>query len=371
MPSEGETMQNYVSLCIYLGVLLFSAFLLNKKYEHVQLATFLGMLIPIVFAAGRYKVGTDFWTYERIFQRVARESFGDFLKRLLLENDQLFTIICRYAYKLGGRVLTWGILAALIFIPIVRTCRKYYPDMSQGTAIAVFLLSAFVSSFNICREYVAVTFVFCSVSFVHENKLRRFLLMILLAILFHDTAFIALVLWFLWDHKKNGVISITKQIIFVLGTLVMALFYRQAIQLAARFIPQLRSYAEYYSSEIESGNRDFYVSVLVLIIVFCLIRHVRAVDKRADYFFILLIVGTLIGFTGFTHPQFKRIALYFSVPANIYFAGYMPRCFKKGQEVIASVLITGFYVALFILTFFILGQARLFPYVFNLTSSVF
>ena len=364
-------MREIKSLCLYLFVLLFSAFLLNKKYQRVQIASLLGMMIPVVFAAGRYKVGTDFWTYERIFQRISKEPFGDFIKRLLREDDQLFTLLCRYTYKLGGRVLTWGVLAALIFIPIVVTLRKYYPNLSQGTAIAVFLLSGFVSAFNICREYVAVTFVFCAIRYVHENKLWRFLLMILLAALFHNSALIALVLWFLWDHKKNCVISIEKQVIFVVGTLGMALVYRQAIRLMATLFPKLESYAIYYSSEIESGNRDFYVSVLVLSVVFCIIRSIRALDKRSDFFFILLIVGTLIGLTGFTHPQFKRIALYFTVPANVYFAGYAPKCFKQGQEAIGSGLIIGFYAALFVLTFYVLRQANILPYTFDLFSSVF
>lgn len=363
-------MQNIISLITYLFVLLFSALTLSRRYQRVQIATLLGILLPIVFAACRYGVGTDFWTYEHIFERVAKAPLGDFVKGLFQETNPLFMILCRYTYRLGGRVLTWGVLATLIYVPVVILCKKHYPNMSQGTAIAVFLLTGFVSSFNVCREYVAITLVFCSIRFVHENKPLRFMLLILIAFLFHWSAFIALLLWFLWDHRKNCVISIDKQMIFVLGTFFVVLSYRRTILLAAKVFPWLESYAKYYSSEILANNRDFFVSLLVLVFVFCILRSVRAMDKRSDFFFLLLVMGTLIGLTGFTHPQFKRVALYFTVPANVYFAGYAPKCFRQRQELLGSGLIIGFYVGLFVLTYYVLGQSNIIPYRFHLFGSV-
>lgn len=364
-------MLNFVSLICYLIIFLFSAYLLNKKNQNNRVLYVIGLLIPIIFAAGRYKVGTDYWTYESIFIRAESYNLQEFVSHLIHGDEQLFLVVARYSYMLGGRVLTWGVLAALILIPVVHNCKYEFRDMSQGTAIAVFLFSSFASSFNTCREYVAVSFVLISLKYIYNNKPFKFLCLVLIAFLFHNSAIIALVLWFFWDHRNQRIISGIRIVVVVISTVVVVFLYRQAILFLGDKISLFAQYSDYYSAEIKSRNRDIFVYLLVTFVVLCLLKYVRRIDDKADFFALLLVVSVIIGFTGFTHPQFKRLALFFSVPAEIYFAGYIPNCLKKSQRILGGGLIICFYIFIFVLVFYILGQSHLFPYHFDLFSPVF
>ncbi len=364
-------MQKMSSLLLYLFIFLFSSFLLNTRNQKNKYSYYLGLAILIIFAAGRYKVGTDFWNYERVFQRLSSYSFPQFLNRLLSDNEQLFMILCRYTYKIGGRVLTWGTLAALILVLIIKSSRDLFSDFSFGTAIASFLFTGFASSFNVCREYIAIAIIFYSLKYVFNNKINKFVICIILSFFFHSSSLIALSIWFFWDHRNGKVISGYKRYIIIIITLIGTLIYKELITLLGSRFSLFESYVTYYTSEIESTNRDFYVSLLTLFVCIIFSRKIFSLDDRSNYFLLLIVVSTIIGITGFSHPQFKRVGLYFSIPGHFFFSGYIPKCMKHGQEKIGSTLIIGFYIIMFTIVYYIIGQSHLIPYHFDLVSSVF
>ena len=96
-----------------------------------------------------------------------------------------------------------------------------------------------------------------------------------------------------------------------------------------------------------------------------ILENIDEEEPRYQYFITLLILATLIGVTGFSHPQVKRIAYYFSIPADLVIYGYIPKKVPEQSRSLTFVILCIYVLARFTLTAYILKQGHLIPYEFR------
>lgn len=356
------------SLLVYFGVFAIGALFLNegrKKSGAINLWSIIGLFVLIMLAAGRYHVGTDYNTYIQMFERYASQSWT----QVFTSSEILFVATAKVCYTLGGRVLTWAVFAGLTVIPIYLTIYRQYPKLYGVAAFFSFLCFYYAFSFNITRQFVAIALVIWGMQFVFKNKLLPFLLVITLATGFHLSAPIAGLVWFLWNHKKSEPIGRQKQVFILIMITVIIFGYQQVITYVTGNISLLENYSSYADTSTQGQNRDLFLYIAELAILLFMKGKMRSNDSRVEVMYSLLIISVLIGFTGFTHPQVKRLAYYYSVPSKLILFGYLPTCFTENSKKISVVLICFYAVVYFILTAFVLGQANLMPYQFDLFSA--
>lgn len=352
------------SLLIYITVLSTGAIFLSASKKKWALSAIFGLALVIIFAAGRFEVGTDSVTYAKLFSRNAAMKWDVFFDKIT--EDILFHGINKIAYSLGGIVLTWGVIAAFTVIPIYTTLKNEYPDISVGASMMVFLFLMYTTAFNVAREYVAVAIVFWGLKYVFQSKFIPFALCVFVAGLFHKSAFIAIILWLFWSHKNKKAITGWLRA-FLIGLAALAVVgYQEIISFITSRFTYFEDYESYAIDSYVGANRDFYLNLLVLLVILVVSKNLKEHDPRLDYMLSLLIIATLIGLTGFSHPQVKRIAYYFSTPAELTIFGYLPKSFKRLDKSLVMVFIVAYVIARFTLTAYILGQGHLIPYEFKL-----
>lgn len=359
-----------VDVLIYFFVFIGATFFLNYRQENdkaINVVNIVGLIVIIVFAAGRYHVGTDTWTYMRIFRRFEEMNWSEFIHSIY--GDYLFATIAKATYSLGGRVLTWGTFAALTAIPVYLALRKEYPKVSISVAFLIFLFSYYTTGFNVVRQMVAVAIVFYGLKFIFNNKLLPYLITILIAFGFHSSATIALPIWFLWDHKNGVPIDGSKRLLIIATTAVVCAGYQTAISIFTGGIDYYEQYSSYAVESSRGQNRDIYVYGIELFLILCYREKLQFIDKRVTFLLDMLIISFLIGLTGFYHPQVKRLAYYYAMPARMILFGYLFAVFPKDKSQEAVKIFTIIWIAtLFVLTAYILKQSNLIPYHFNLTK---
>lgn len=359
------------SIVLYLLIFFICARLLSNYHKNSFFCICIGLLIPIVFAAGRYYVGTDFVSYLYMFDRCAGVPWDLFLESSYARSP-LFFSICKVTYVFGGRVLTFGIIAALIVVLTYTTLRKQYPDIALGTSIVVFFFSFFSVSLNVCRQYIAVAIIFYGLRYIFEDKLIKFLFVVLVAVLFHKSAIIAVVMWFLWNHRNHSAVVGKKRCFLFLTVLAAILSYQKIIVVAINNISFLSNFRAYVNlSNNNASNRDFYLAIFQLVIILAMLTKMKHKDNRIDFMITMMGIALLIGITGFWHPQIKRVAFYFQMPSALVLCGYMPMCVKEREKNLMTALIILYVVLKFILTAYVLGQGNLFPYTFDMTTNFF
>lgn len=354
------------SLMLYIGVFSVASVLMCPKDKRFLFFNILGIAMLIIFAGGRYFVGTDFLTYWRIFHRQSNYTWSKFFEAV--NDDYLFHIINKITYGLGGRTWTWSVIAALIVIPIYVTLRKQYPKISLGASVFAFLFLSFAGSFNVSRQYIAVAIIFWSLKYVFENKFFKFALCVIIAALFHKSAVLCIILWIFWSHKENKPVTGDHRVFLIIFSTIAVWLYQPIISLVSSSVSYLESYESYANDKAGGMNRDFFLDVLILILVLIATKYLENMDEedsRYQYFITLLIVAVLIGTTGFNHPQVKRIAYFFSVPAELVLFGYIPKKVPEQSRSLTFVILCVYILFRFILTAYILGQGHLIPYEFR------
>lgn len=356
------------SLITYFSVFFISTLCLNegrKKYNAINFWSLIGLSVLVVFAAGRYHVGTDCNTYIHMFERYAMQPWY----QILQSGEILFCATAKICYTLGGRVLTWGVFAGMTIIPIYLTIHRHYPKLYGFAAFFAFMSLYYAVSFNITRQFIAIAFVVWGMKYVFENKLIPFLLIIVLASGFHLSALVAGLMWFLWDHKRNEPINGQKKVILLIVITIVIFGYQEAITYVTERVSVLGNYVSYAEISTRGQNRDFYLNVVELVVLLLLKAKMKIEDERIEVMYSLLIISVLIGFTGFTHPQVKRLAYYYAVPAKMILFGYLPNCFTENSKKLSVALVCIYTAAYFVLTAYILGESNLIPYQFDLFSA--
>lgn len=360
-------MSNELSILLYLVVFALSSWFISQSVKGDswnKLMLVVGGAILILFSAGRFHVGTDSWTYINMFKRYASYSWSDFFT--YAEFEWLFVAISKFCYTIGGRVLAWGVLSFLILCPVYKTLKENYPGICIGTAFFTFLCLFYASSFNVTREYIAVAIIFWGLQFVYNGRFFPFIITVIIAFSFHRSALLAIVIWFFWNQKKSQAIQGVRKWIIIAAALIAVFLYQEIIVWVSNNIGIFGDAESYAILDTSGGNRDFYVILFELVLVLVLKKYLTNVSGKAEFMVIMLTIAVLISLTGFSHPQVKRIAYYFSVPALTVLFGYIPKCIVRNQQTFAKILVYCFDGCILILTAYILRQGNLVPYQFNL-----
>ena len=157
-----------------------------------QFAFLAGAVLALV-AALRWRVGTDYWTYERLF--------SDYVQVNLLEVGPLgepgLPALAQVAQLIrGDSAATMFALAALLTVGLfVSTLWRCSPAFPLSLALFI-LLGTWQGSFNGVRQYLAAAIIFAGHSLVLDRRFRPFLLVVAIAALFHVSALVCIALYF-------------------------------------------------------------------------------------------------------------------------------------------------------------------------------
>lgn len=356
------------SLALYLIVFIFGTLFLKQasiKKKSFITPAIIGFTIIILFAAGRYHVGTDMGTYTHMFERYLTSDWNAIFSE---SSEYLFLFIAKITYAIGGRVLTWGTFAALTAIPTFLALSDEYPKTSFGIAFFTFLCAYYSTSFNITRQMVSVALIFWGIKYIFRDQPCRFILLVIVATGFHTAALLAIPMWILWDHRNSISIKGQKRLGVLIIIAVVVAFYQFFITRLSAGVDFFSRFDSFAISDNRGRNRDFYVYLFELIIVLMFRRRLVLIDERNDFFISLLVISVLIDITGFSHPQVKRIAFFYAMPARMVLAGYLPQCSTGGNAKIIRVMTYIWVSMLFVLTTYVLRESNLIPYHFNLFS---
>lgn len=157
-------------------------------------------------SALRYGVGTDYWAYDNNFESYVAE-FSEGVS--LLEEPGI-----RFLAWLADSVNTGsaGMFALAAFITVgfvVRTTWRW--SVAFGFSIAVYILSgAWHGSFNGVRQHIAAAILLAGHRYIIERKFFRWSLVVLIATLFHVSALVGVLMYFIPQRR----LSIWSQLFF-------------------------------------------------------------------------------------------------------------------------------------------------------------
>lgn len=244
-------------------------------------------IIPLLIACNRYGIGQDYNTYENMIDLAGQSSrlgFYIYFNDFEIGDWAFFKIFYGITNSPVGvfavySILTWIIMAIAIL---------YYRDRVHiFTAIILIYILFYPESLNVIRQGLAIAIVLVALRYIENKKLLKFLILIIIATLFHYTSIIMIPYYFFYNYRnKYG--QLISKLIVIIYTILPFVFV--ALFINGTSIPIIGDYFKNYKLAF---NTDFIVDLLWRIVLYLpWIKYVKSDiqrDKRNKLYYMMLL----------------------------------------------------------------------------------
>lgn len=309
----------YTLLLCSILVLLF----VNKRNRRI--GYILSSILLLFVAAFRFDVGWDYPSYfttidERIIAGLVHYepfSLGIALMAIWCDETFLFFIVSSL------------IIYSLAFYAL------YKNSIDPPLSLIIYLGLFFLISLSIVRQAVAVSIVLCAYRYVLKKDVYKFSLLVIIATLFHYTAFISILIYWIYHHLSLWRIVIISFVVLVFKNVVISILASYGL------------YTEYLYrlNELGGGGLTKFFYLLLCFSFFLIIKR-KGYSSLEKKHLSIIFVGLICPYV-FGASMGERIGYYFL----IYFCYIIP-LLLRGKRKIKKVIYVMVFSLYFLLTVF-------------------
>ncbi|MCQ2345400.1 MAG: EpsG family protein [Paludibacteraceae bacterium] len=191
----------------------------DKLYRQIVLPLTTVMLIAI--AGLRYETGGDWYNYTTLFRNFPNITDIIAHPRLMFAFAGLeegFVVLASTIRWLGGSVQTLFLVIAIINLTLIGTALYKYTKYPVFGLLCYYCILYFNLEMIYIRQATAVALCFYALQYIQPKRVGKYMLMVVLACLFHRVAVVMIPLYFFLDKRLPQWLYLT---IIGLGALVM------------------------------------------------------------------------------------------------------------------------------------------------------
>ena len=297
-----------------------------RKKQASFLAFLAGSVLAIVGAL-RWRVGTDYWTYELLIGEYASVPISQYG----LLNEPGMKMLSR-----AGALITTDyalVLAAAAVITTglaVRTMYRFSPYF--GLSLVLFVLTGpWTTSFNAVRQYLACAIVFAGHSFIFERRFVPYAFVILAATLFHVSALPLILLYFVPRRRLTFVSAMTVLSCALLATFAYN-YFGEVVTLFRGDLSIAQQGGSYFTEQV-SLLRILAALAPVLFYAFVTSKSTLTQQDHFYVYMLLLNAGVMVASMGSAYVA--RLAAY----TGLFVCIALPRILRPESRVVRSLAI--------------------------------
>lgn len=352
----------------------------NKLYNFISIILMLIAVLSVSILAGcrDYSIGTDVLVYgNQWFQNAVKYQSDPSLYLRWATSSSI-----GYFYALFNYIVArftnnphwfyfWYSFAENIVIYWAIRRNKDIISPFQGWLVYLFLF--YNSTLNVLRNWMALAIVLWGFKYIRERKLIKYLITAYVAYLFHNSAYIALVPYFVNiflqksenDNQKLLVIQL-KKLVIVFFTVITVILFSQIVNFLALIGVVNTRYQEY--TQLSNGG-GFLVHLIVLslpVIVLYMIQHKLKGNKNFELFEMYAFIMMILGVLNRQYTYLSRITLYFDVYLilSIPFVIKNGVAFNFGKIKAENLMLIAYLVFYWLLIYGFMKSGETVPYIF-------
>ena len=316
----------------------------NKSQKRIYMVL---CFLSVLFFVGLRSINTgsiDTQTYCRMFDTASSTSgFIDFLtireisiEEYLYKEGNFYLLVWLISRFTDNEQIFLVVIAAIMTVCVFRFMSKHSEDFMLSCIIYI-CLGSMTFAMNGMRQALAMSICLLAYDFAVKKKIVPFLLIVLLAMTFHVSAFIFLLAYPLSNFSKLHLVPL-----LIGGGLFIAL----SSSLASIYDSLVeKDYA--VRDSIESGGFVTVAIYLLVLILTMLFYKNLATENGIEPLFALCFVGLVIFSTRYFSTQiFERISYYFYYSV-ILLIPKLSHIFKEKDRLIYSLIVCILAIALF------------------------
>lgn len=357
-------------------VLALTFFHFSEKLNGLKklLCIIVGILIPSILAGIRaYEIGTDIFFYVRqVFDSATEATSLSWMKwwnsRYGVEYGYLFLnhIISRFTDKYAW---VFFYVELIILILIYKSFAYFNKYVSKNIKIAqMFMLYFFLmynESLNLMRQSISIAIILYGFRYVYEKKLLKYLITVVVAMQFHITSLLAIVIYplYILIHEKKQY----KLKYVLLGiSLVSGAVFGKGMELITNTGIFGDKFLKYFQ---DGSDYTFSYSQLVIRIPFIFLFWYMAKrqNKRKEYnnfIVVMLLLDLAFAELRGIHATLYRLSLYFSVFKCVVYPEVISTFSYKYRKITKTLLLL-FAFVLWYYQVVLMNNGHTYPYMLN------
>ncbi len=362
-------MSNEDSLILYYSVFGFSVLasaLYQKRAQNnvsilKKIIYFLLIVSPVIaMQSYRYNVGTDYHAYNVLFSEIIKGP-GNFYWNNYLK-EPLYLLENIISYKLFGDCIGLFLINAVMESVFIFFTFDYFKEkISMPLCYMLCYFMVYPSFFNAERQAVAVVIVWFSLRFLIEKKLIKYLICVIIAACFHNTAVICLFLYLIHYIKK---ILSNKYFLIIGGTALAFVLFRlkEFVNFIMRVVPKLNLYQRYLLDSYQSTSAAFLIPVLMLLPCIFFVKILKKNEKYNVIYLYLYIIDVCVLISSNIVAYGTRFMMYFNISVIILISMTFQSLRKQFNRLFVFVAYCVAVLIYFYLLYYVTGCDQIFPY---------
>lgn len=302
-----------VLFLILMPVAVISDFIPQKQKLWIYIII-MGAL-ALIIGNEELHVGADTWNYVSVFSLMKND---DIFKYNLLSWEPGTVLWMKFfTFFSEDKHLFWLVTIVLSFLPLIYIVWKY--SENPFVTITAFMGLGFLQyPMGILRQWLALQFTLLAVDAYFENKKKKLLLFIFIAILFHRTAGLFLLIYII-NRIPNTYKSIS--VSAVIGIVLM---------ISQRFIfSVLNGLARLPMDESRNGGVTMLVILWLLVLITSFLNKGMVLNKKHEVYFKLILIAATLQPLSLTYSLWSRAIGYFTILACFLIPGVLNTNFTK------------------------------------------
>lgn len=274
---------------IFFGILWILARMNLQRHDSKSKVVFscISGAILVGIAGLRYETGGDWDTYALIFADIPPLSrlFASPAELFHQPVEEGFTLLCALVKTCGGTLQGLFFIVTAINISLIAIASNKYTKYPAVALLGYYAILYFQLEMIYIRQATAVALCYFALQYIPSRKLWKYLLLILLACLFHRVAALMLPLYFALDRKLPTWLYLT---VVGLGALLMltGIPWMRTIMLTAgqwlgeTYAEKIRIYTE---NALFAVTRQFSIGFFLNLAIFVAILFFRKKIEGLPY----------------------------------------------------------------------------------------
>lgn len=329
----------YIPMIMVVTLLSYLAMHVRKNQRIILIVV--SLIIPVMVAMFRYNNGADYLMYLRMMKlaEVGGSFTTSFTSLKSIEVGYWYLLkICGFLWP-RKYYLTYGLIALII----CGFCYAAIWQQSKNPMLSIFLFFAagiYFDSFNGLRQYIAVAIVVFAYKYIETGELKKYLIAVAIAFLFHYSAVIVIPAYFIRDIKMDF-----KKVCAIAGGCLVGgtvLFNIVSFLLSFTRYKYFLTSVEY---EIQVTSSSILYTTVISVVTFgyITIKKVK-VSQQFQYMMNFQILPWCAALLSLSIPLAWRVQYYFMFFEILYIPAFLREVRSKRMRLLFAAIFIVMYV---------------------------
>ncbi len=353
-----------IYVLLALAIIILPMLKIDKKKYCILIGTLMTLIVG--FRSIDMGMNDTRMVYVSLFDQISDMSFLETYNYIIKSDiEVVFYMLTRLFIMITTNVRLYLLLLTIPVNYLVSRFIYKYSKIPFLSFLVYFSINYFAFSFTLLRHCIAMVVLLLSYDALKESKTLKFFLLVILASLFHRTALIFIIVFFLKNKKINTKYFISIPLLVLLFTITLGTrTYRWVMNLG--FL-KLNRYSIYLNPK--ANTLTFFLINFTILIV-SLLFYRKSIkennDKQDDdinLLFYIQMIGTCFASFMYFFSEMFRVSTFFTIFSIIL----LPNCIYRFQNHKRRSLYIILMSIVFILYFFLFTMFNnsIYPYVFG------